>query len=117
VEVGSLEAAATGALGNGPVSVAADASLLFSGAADASGLTLTAAERGAIGNAGFVRFGDTTSAGNAHLVMNKDASVEFRDNASAGNAVIENRGGLTNLRFNAKVKSSVNASLGVRLKW
>ncbi|MDP9920561.1 outer membrane autotransporter protein [Variovorax boronicumulans] len=101
VEAGSLNAAATGALGSGPVSVAANASLLFSGTADASGLTITAAERGAVGNAGFVRFGDTTSAGNARLVMNNGAAAEFRDNASAGNAVIENRGGLTNIWFNA----------------
>ena len=101
VEAGSLNAAATGALGSGPVSVAANASLLFSGNADASGLTITAAERGATGNAGFVRFGGTTSAGNARLVMNNGAAAEFRDNATAGNAVIENHGGLTNIWFNA----------------
>ncbi|MDN6884022.1 autotransporter outer membrane beta-barrel domain-containing protein [Variovorax sp. CAN2819] len=106
VEAGSLNAAATGALGSGPVSVAANASLLFSGATDASGLTITAAERGAVGNAGFVRFGDTASAGNARLVMNNGAAAEFRDNASAGNAVIENHGGLTNIWSNATAGSA-----------
>ncbi len=101
VEAGSLNAAATGALGSGPVLVAANASLLFSGTTDASGLTITAAERGATGNAGFVLFGDSTTAGSAHLVMNNDAVAEFRGNATAGNAVIENHGGLTDIWFSA----------------
>ncbi|WP_418115963.1 autotransporter outer membrane beta-barrel domain-containing protein [Variovorax sp. NFACC27] len=102
VEAGSLNAAATGALGSGPVSVAANASLLFSGTADASGLTITAAERASpTTNAGFVQFRDGASAGSAHLVMNSGASAEFRDNASAGSAVIDNVGGLSNFRFNA----------------
>ncbi|MDR6890899.1 MULTISPECIES: autotransporter outer membrane beta-barrel domain-containing protein [Variovorax] len=101
VNAGSLEAAVAGALGSGPVSVAANASLLFTGSADASGVTITAAERGGTGNAGFVRFGGSSSAGNARLVMNNGATAEFRDNASAGNAVIENHGGLSNFSFNA----------------
>jgi len=103
VAAGSLQALATGALGSGPVSVAGNASLIFGSKADASGLTITAAARGPLltDNAGFVQFRDSSSAGNAHLVMNQDASAEFRDNASAGNAVIENRGGLTNIWFSA----------------
>lgn len=108
VAAGSLEALATGALGTGPVSVAGNASLLFGGNADAGGLTITAAERGPLptDNAGFVQFGGSSSAGNARLVMNRDASAEFRDNASAGNAVIENRGGLTNIVSNATAGSA-----------
>lgn len=108
VAAGSLQALATGALGTGPVSVAGNASLLFGGNADASGLTITAAERGPLptDNAGFVQFGGSSSAGNARLVMNRDASAEFRDNASAGNAIIENRGGLTNIVSNATAGSA-----------
>jgi outer membrane autotransporter protein len=112
VEVGSLEAAATGALGGGPVSVAADASLLFSGTADASGLAITAAGRG-----GAVRFGDAASAGTARLVMNNDASLEFRDSASAGAAVIENRGGLIDFSGNATAdQATVVNEAGARVR-
>ena len=34
-------------------------------------------------------------------IRDRDATVEFRDSSSAGNAVIENRGGITTLWFNA----------------
>ncbi|MDH6591833.1 outer membrane autotransporter protein [Variovorax sp. TBS-050B] len=119
VAAGSLQALATGALGTGPVSVAGNASLLFGGNADAGGLTITAAERGPLptDNAGFVQFGGSSSAGNARLVMNRDASVEFRDNASAGNAVIENRGGLIDIFDHATAdQATVVNNAGGRLR-
>jgi outer membrane autotransporter protein len=103
IAAGSLQARVTGALGSGPVSVAGNASLLFGGTADAGKLAIDVAARGALptDNAGFVQFGDKSSAGHARIVTQTDASAEFRDSASAGNAVIENRGGNTTLGFNA----------------
>jgi fibronectin-binding autotransporter adhesin len=102
VNAGSLEAAATGALSTGPVAVASGAALIFSGGADAGASSITAAERSSpTVNAGLVQFRDKASAGSAHLVLNTDAVAEFNDASSAGNAVIENRGGHTDIRFNA----------------
>ncbi len=107
VAAGSLEALATGALGSGPVWVASKAALIFGGSAAADGLAITAAGRASpTDNAGFVQFRDNSSAGNAHLVMNTDATAEFRGTASAGTSVIENRGGLTRLWFNATAGKS-----------
>jgi outer membrane autotransporter protein len=117
IAAGSLQAQVTGALGSGPVSVAGNASLLFGGTADAGKLAIDVAARGALptDNAGFVQFGDKSSAGHARIVTHTDASAEFRGNASAGNALIENRGGAINLRDDASAGEAtfVNGSGGL----
>jgi fibronectin-binding autotransporter adhesin len=103
VATGSVEALVTGALGTGPVSVAGNASLVFTNKADAGKLAITVAQRGGAptDNGGFLAFSDSSSAGSATITANKDATVEFRGTSSAGNAVIENRGGITTLWFDA----------------
>ncbi|MET3497437.1 autotransporter outer membrane beta-barrel domain-containing protein [Variovorax boronicumulans] len=100
VDAGTVNAAITGALGTGPVNVASGAGLVFSGAADAGTLQITAAAAN-LGNGGFVQFKDNASAGNAALVTQQGGSIDVRDNATAGNATIENRGGETTVWFNA----------------
>ena len=103
VATGSVEALVTGALGTGPVSVAGNASLVFTNKADAGKLAITVAQRGSAptDNGGLLAFSDSSSAGGATITANKDATVEFRGTSSAGNAVIENRGGITTLWFDA----------------
>jgi fibronectin-binding autotransporter adhesin len=102
VNGGSLEAAVTGALGAGPVSVATGAVLVFSGSAQAGAQTVTAAERTSpTVNAGQVLFRDNSSAGNARFVLNNDSVAEFGGASSAGNGVFENRGGRTDFVANA----------------
>ncbi|WP_208511722.1 autotransporter-associated beta strand repeat-containing protein [Variovorax paradoxus] len=118
VAAGSVEALVTDALGTGPVSVAGNASLAFTNTADASKLAITLAKRGSAptDNGGFVAFRDSSSAGNATITANQDASVEFRDTSSAGSSVIENRGGSTTLWFNAEGgKAQITNFAGGRL--
>ncbi|MDQ0038562.1 outer membrane autotransporter protein [Variovorax boronicumulans] len=100
IAAGAVNAAVSGALGTGAVSVGADAALLFSNKADAGKLSISAAAGGAGVNGGFIQFADSSSAGNATLTTQKQAAIDFRDNATAGNAVIENHGDTT-VWFNA----------------
>ncbi|WP_307866986.1 autotransporter outer membrane beta-barrel domain-containing protein [Variovorax sp. E3] len=98
---GTLNAAVSGALGTGAVSVAASAGLLFTGNADAGSLSISAAAGSTGVNGGFIQFADNSSAGSATLTTQKQGSIDFRGNATASNAVIENRGGETTIWFNA----------------
>jgi fibronectin-binding autotransporter adhesin len=108
VNAGSLEAAVTGALSSGPVSVASGAVLVFSGSAQAGAQTITAAERTSpTVNAGQVLFRDNSSAGNARFVLNTDSVAEFGGASSAGSGVFENRGGRTDFVANATAGKAI----------
>ncbi|RIX83537.1 autotransporter outer membrane beta-barrel domain-containing protein [Acidovorax cavernicola] len=97
---GTVNAAVSGALGTGAVSVAASAGLLFTGNADAGNLSISAAAGSTGVNGGFIQFADNSSAGSATLTTQTQAGIDFRGNATAGNAVIENHGDTT-IWFNA----------------
>jgi fibronectin-binding autotransporter adhesin len=101
VNVGTLNAMVSGALGTGPVAVNGGGGLVFRGTADAGNLSIAMAARDGTINGGYVQFKDKASAGSATLVTAAGANVTFADNSTAGNAVIENRGGGTTVWNNA----------------
>jgi fibronectin-binding autotransporter adhesin len=101
VNGGTLNAMVSGALGTGPVAVNGGGGLVFRGTADAGNLSIAMAARDGTINGGYVQFKDKASAGSATLVTATDANVTFADNSTAGNAVIENRGGGTTVWNNA----------------
>jgi fibronectin-binding autotransporter adhesin len=101
VNVGTLNAMVSGALGTGPVAVNGGGGLVFRGTADAGNLSIAMAARDGTINGGYVQFKDKASAGSATLVTATGANVTFADNSTAGNAVIENRGGGTTVWNNA----------------
>ena len=101
---GTIEAAVTGALGTGPVTIASGASLSITNDTKADALTI--ANQGAINfrntssagtatitNNGGTSFNDASNAGSAVIVNNSAASLDFYGTASAGNATITNTSG------------------------
>ncbi|WP_210168301.1 autotransporter domain-containing protein [Mesorhizobium sp. 1M-11] len=90
VLAGYLNAATTGALGSGPVTVAANGELRFSNDASAGNL--------AIAVAGHMRFDDRASAGTATIIGNGD--INFYGDSSAGTATFSNSGAA--LSFNER---------------
>jgi len=85
VDAGTLAADATGALGSGPVSVAAPGTLLFGSKADAGGAV--------IGNQGKLGFQASASAGTATITNAAGGVLTFSDNASADKATVINQAG------------------------
>jgi len=81
VEAGTLNASVTGALGQGPVSVANGAALLFSGKADMGAVTLSNRADGLIDFIGSV------TAGQATIVNGKGGTVRISEIAAAGTSI------------------------------
>ncbi|MDQ0012214.1 outer membrane autotransporter protein [Variovorax boronicumulans] len=85
VDAGLLATNFTGALGSGPVSVAAPGRLLFGVTADAGSA--------AIDNRGSVTFQEKASAGTATITNAAGGVLAFSDNASADKATVINQAG------------------------
>ncbi|PLC01863.1 autotransporter outer membrane beta-barrel domain-containing protein [Variovorax sp. RO1] len=85
VDAGLLSTDVTGALGSGPVSVAAPGRLLFGINADAGGA--------AIYNLGSVRFQTKASAGTSTITNAAGGVLDFADYASADKATVINQAG------------------------
>ena len=113
VDAGTLSTSISGALGSGPVSVAADAALVFGGPASAGKLayTLAKAGAGAGSTGGSLQFAGTSSAGSA-TIDNQGGTVRFEDSASAGTASIASGAGAI-VDFADKA-SAGNASLTIK---
>ncbi|MDM0010534.1 autotransporter-associated beta strand repeat-containing protein [Variovorax sp. J22G73] len=119
VDAGVLATSVTGALGSGPVSVAADAGLQFGGAANAGTLVYTLASPGAgpASAGGSLQFAGTSTAAGA-AIDNRGGSVRFQDSASAGTASIVN-GARSVIAFADKAsadKASVTIQTGAQLR-
>ncbi|MGJ7603193.1 autotransporter-associated beta strand repeat-containing protein [Variovorax sp. LT1R20] len=85
VDAGALFANVTGALGSGPVSVAAAGRLLFSQLADAGDAVIS--------NQGTVRFQEQASAGTATITNAAGGVLGFSENATADKATVINQAG------------------------
>lgn len=99
VSEGAITTAATGALGSGPVVIAANsgssASIVFTDSADASSLSFDVA-----GTNSRLYFYDDSTAGNA-TIANRNGKTRFYDNSTAGNASLINEDANSGFDFSA----------------
>ncbi|CAA2110469.1 autotransporter outer membrane beta-barrel domain-containing protein [Variovorax paradoxus] len=112
IDAGSLNASVSGALGTGPVNVAGNASLIFSGTASAGALNIAMAAGSGVVNGGLAQFNDKSSAGSATLVAQAGGSIVFGNNATAADATIENRGGQVTIWNNATAGQAKITNVG-----